>query len=90
MAENIRKVVREELHAQSSDKPNSRVTKRHIDQMREAMAFAMDSKVDGYQRLGYLSYAIASILRDVGYPESHGEISKRMWDNYGRPAAPGQ
>jgi len=83
------KTIRASLVKQGSearDKPNSRVTRKHIEQLLDAMAFATNSDVDGYQRLGYLSFAVAGILKDVGYPSHYEEMSKRMWANFGKPS----
>jgi len=66
-----------------SNKLNSRVTKAHIGQLVDAMTVALDKGTSPSQRLGYLSYAVASVLKDVGLPASHLEISKRMFANYG-------
>lgn len=65
------------------DKPNSRVTKKHIEQMIDAMYMATDETEPVSQRLGYLSFAIAQVLKDVGYPEHYKAISRKMWANYG-------
>jgi hypothetical protein len=80
------KGVRNEISGvarEEGPKLNSRVTKAHIGQLVDAMTVALDRGQPAPQRLGYLSYAVASILKDVGLPAVHTEISKRMWANYG-------
>jgi len=83
MAENVRKTVREEMHSANAEKPNSRVTKAHIERMLDAMKFSQKDEVPTSVRLGYLSFAIAGVLKEVGYSEHYEAISRRMWENFG-------
>jgi len=83
MQDRVGKVITEVVHGIKDEKPNSRVTKAHIERMIEAMRFVEQDDVLPSIRLGYLSFAIAGILKDVGYPIWYEIISKRMWENYG-------
>ena len=69
-----------------ADKVNSRVTKAHIEKMNDAMVYAGNPEIDGYIRLGYLSFAIAEVLKDVGLPSHYEALSAKMWANFGKPA----
>lgn len=72
----------DKVHASDGSKVNSRVTKAHIASLQEAMDVALDKEQNVSLRLGYLSYAVASVLKDVGITGPHAVISARMWDNF--------
>lgn len=63
-------------------KPNSRVTKAHIEQLEAGMKFASDPANNVAQRLGYLSFAVASVLKDVGETKYYDAIARKMFDNF--------
>lgn len=82
MKDKVSKVITEVVHETRDEKPNSRVTKAHVERMIDAMRYAQQDDVLIPVRLGYLSFAIAGVLKEIGYPIWYDIISKRMWDNY--------
>ena len=72
-----------DLEVEYHSKPNSRVTKAHIERMLDAMEFSQREDVPIAVRLGYLSFALANVLKEVGYPKHYETISTKMWENFG-------
>lgn len=62
-----------------SVKLNSRVTAKHVEVLKDGLIFAMGDDANPAVRLGYLKFAVASVLKDIGMPQYHTEISKQMY-----------
>lgn len=60
---------------------SSRVTKKHVDQLDDAVKYAMDSSKDSSERLGYITFAVANVLNDIGIDGSYKVLVARIYAN---------
>lgn len=69
--------------ADAVPKVNSRVTKAHVDRLNGAMDIALDDTMGVSERLGYVTFAVSSVLNDIGISAPYLAVSAKMWANFG-------
>ena len=60
-------------------KLNSRVTSKHVEQLRDGLEYAMSSDRELAVRMGYLKFAVANVLKDIGIPSYFESIVEDMY-----------